>query len=282
MGCVRPKVVNGNIVPCGYCHKCRKTDRNNWSIRTQHTIKDGTFITLTIAPEHYKNTLVKQDLKDYLKRLREHIRRNEQEHYEKHNFKYFATGEYGDRFGRGHYHIICNYKNHKVIKEKWNYGHVYIGNAEGASINYSTKYIQKTKSKNRKEEKEEEFRLMSKGLGKEFIEKHKKWFRENRQLWLTIYQKGKSIKYPLPRYYKEKFFKSKFETIVDKETGEITVNLIEPGINIEKEVNNARLNAMKKLKDFYAGLLPSEKDKELELRFNKYNEMYKTLKTKRK
>lgn len=283
MACVRPKLVNNIVVPCRKCFKCRKRDRDDWSLRVQHEIKDGTFITLTYAPEHYTGQLEKQHLINYLKRIREHARRNDKNFNKK--FIYFAVGEYGPNFTcRAHYHIICNYKNHQILKEKWKYGFSYIGDAEGASINYSTKYIQKKKEKEKK--RTEPFRIMSKGIGMSYINKHYNFYRKNKQLWITVLIDGKPTKFPLPRYYKDKFFKDKwtkdyFE--VDLQTGEFKqyYKLEDEGIDISKEQEQAALNAMKNLKNIYYNEMIKNEDQYLEMRYKKYNEMYKTLKQKR-
>ena len=83
------------------------------------------FLTLTYADEHLppNGSLVVADLQKFIKRLRKH--------YAKRNngikLRYYACGEYGDRYGRPHYHaIICGLslrqEDKDLVKLCWPFG----------------------------------------------------------------------------------------------------------------------------------------------------------------
>lgn len=269
--CVRPITVNDNVVPCGKCYECKRNDRMNWSIRVQDTIKDGTFITLTYSDEYHDGKLHKKHLIDYLKRLREHIRKKDV------NFKlqYFAVGEYGDRFKRPHYHCIINYADTSSIKEKWQYGHVHTGRVTNASIHYCTKYIQKNSGwkKDQKPKEIREFRIMSKSLGQNWIKRNKEHYRKNRITYLI--KDGK--KYALPRYFIDKIFKEQTIELVDIITGQITKYITQERIDIsDKQRENAERKLLK-LAELYKSMLHKDVDNAYRKRADKYYKMYESL-----
>ncbi len=91
------------IVPCGTCSECRSLKSNNWVIRNTYESKSYdniAFITLTYKDNpHF---LIKKDLQDFFKRLRSYLSYNKLNS----DIRYFACGEYGEKRGRPHYHII--------------------------------------------------------------------------------------------------------------------------------------------------------------------------------
>lgn len=201
----RKKYPDGLLVPCGKCIACRVHKRNEWSLRIWHELDEwnnqGIFITLTYNDENIpaNNTLVKEDLQKFFKRLRKSISPQK--------IKYFACGEYGDKFDRPHYHAIIiglSVKEQKHIINNWHYGFVKVGIAEPDSINYVCKYINKKYSGElaKKEFTDKNripvFRLLSQGLGKEHALKNK-----DQYLKSGITQKG--VKKSYPRYYLKKY-----------------------------------------------------------------------------
>lgn len=91
-----------NIFPCGQCMPCRINRRQEWTFRLLLELRQRAytyFVTLTYDNEHLPdgNTLVKKDYQDFLKRLRKRL-----------GFKirYWVTGEYGEKYGRPHYHFL--------------------------------------------------------------------------------------------------------------------------------------------------------------------------------
>ena len=78
---------------------------------------EAVFITLTYDDEHLPSDygLHKDDLQKFFKRLRKDLDTK---------IKYYACGEYGDRFGRPHFHAIIfglPYSQHgrQLIKDNW-------------------------------------------------------------------------------------------------------------------------------------------------------------------
>lgn len=250
--CVRPIVVAGNIVPCGRCFDCLRQDRMNWSIRVQDEIKSGLFVTLTYAPQYYNGTVSKKELQKFIKRVREKVRQDDP----KFNLKYFGVGEFGGRFGRGHYHVIINITDPAYIRSSWKKGIIHIGKISYASVHYCTKYVQKQIKQNKKQKRE--FRLMSKGLGKNYIERYGKHHLDNLLLHRVVNNKS----YSMPRYYKEKIFKNN-EKQYSKEYR----------IEQEKQVQKR----LQKLIDLYTGLLRKEIDELKILKYQKQLERFKTL-----
>lgn len=100
------------------------------------------FITLTYSPENLpeNNSLSSRDLQLFFKRLRKKIH--------PHKIRYFACGEYGERFKRPHYHaIIFGLDNchltWQTIHDCWNKGIIDVGSVTKDSISYVAGYVSK-------------------------------------------------------------------------------------------------------------------------------------------
>lgn len=105
-------------VPCGGCVGCRSRRALSWVIRcrlelTLHTA--ATFVTLTY--ETAPPQLVKADLSAFIKRVRSKVRKADSRNRRQARkadravpdwraLKFFGCGEYGDKGGRPHYHLI--------------------------------------------------------------------------------------------------------------------------------------------------------------------------------
>lgn len=88
-------------LPCGQCDACRLERSRQWAVRCIHEAslyEDNCFITLTYDDQHlpHPNTLHLPHFQKFLKRLRKRIAPA--------SFRYYACGEYGERFHRPHYH----------------------------------------------------------------------------------------------------------------------------------------------------------------------------------
>lgn len=103
MRCANPLIlkVNGNthVFGCGHCLACKLQRSREWAFRLNceaHYWKEAAFITLTYDNDNLPkdNSLHKEDLQKFWKRLRKDLDKP---------IKYFACGEYGDRFKRPHY-----------------------------------------------------------------------------------------------------------------------------------------------------------------------------------
>lgn len=87
--------------------------------------------------EYYNQILVKKDMQDWLKRLRQNIR--------PFKIRYFLVGEYGGETQRPHYHVILfnfplDLDLDRVLTETWTFGLYHIGTVTPASIHYCSKY----------------------------------------------------------------------------------------------------------------------------------------------
>lgn len=204
-------VFDGYIVPCGQCIACRLNYAKFWSIRMMQELKKhdaACFATLTYDGEHYEELLddqgiarlCKKDLQDFWKRLRK-----------KRSVRYFCCGEYGDQFGRPHYHAIIygvSPQEHDLIEESWQNGQVKLGTVTPDSCNYVAKYMTKKLRGKSLEAKlsedpdfQNEFVLMSRrpGIGGDLDDDMVNFIKETG----FIYRKG--FRSALPRYYKEKY-----------------------------------------------------------------------------
>ena len=177
-------------------------------MRMIHELEDfdcAVFVTLTYDDEHLPEnaSLVVSDLQKYFKRLRK-----ECDKFGK-RIRYFACGEYGDRFGRPHYHAIIfglsqSKSDKDIMESKWPYGRLCFGSAEPDSIRYVAQYIDKKYSgdlaKTEYEEKKRApvFRIASLGLGKNYIQKNRD------QITQMGYCTVRGVMHSLPRYYLNK------------------------------------------------------------------------------
>lgn len=164
------------VVPCGKCPKCYERKINAWRFRLEQENKvhvTSQFTTLTYSPEHVPisfngfMSLRKKDLQDFFKRLRKNtgIR----------TIKYYAAGEYGPTTMRPHYHAIIFDVTHDDIVKAWSpygeqIGNVKTGAAASGAAPYTAKYCNKPKKipMHEQDDREPEFAIMSKGLGKNY------------------------------------------------------------------------------------------------------------------
>ena len=210
--------------PCGQCTACRINQSRQWSSRITHEqLKYGdksSFLTLTYDDEHLPAdcSVHKRELSLFIKRFRKALGTKK--------LRFFGCGEYGDKFGRPHYHVIIFgvpvdsdvYGTRHVHYEKgrplgwhcdfkcWPFGKTHIGTVTSDSANYCAGYVFK-KIKGKKGQEyysslgiEPEFVLMSRrpGIGQDYVVSHSDYYRVHP--YVTI----KGVKYPLPRYYVDK------------------------------------------------------------------------------
>lgn len=201
-------------VPCGKCIGCRLEYSRQWAIRCMKELEttqgQSWFLTLTYDNDHLPRkvfeeeasgvrvempTLKPKDLQDFVKRLREKLRRRGH----KEPFRFFACGEYGDELKRPHYHMIAfnlplddlvfykaikghEYYNSEFLDECWNnQGFVVASDVNFECCAYVARYVMK-KAKGpdgfsyaSDNNLEEEFVRMSRrpGIGRDYYELHK-------------------------------------------------------------------------------------------------------------
>ena len=114
------------IVPCGKCPDCLKAKKLAWTTRliaenrsNQKKGMTGYFLTLTYQDSCCPSSVSKKDLQKFLKRFRFNL--------DEVGLRYFAVGEYGDHFGRPHYHL-CFWSSSELsliqesISKSWKFG----------------------------------------------------------------------------------------------------------------------------------------------------------------
>lgn len=189
-------VFKTQLLPCGRCGACRVNRAIEWSNRLlfeadYHT--DVSFWTLTYASENepQNHSISKRELQLFFKRLRKFLDVP---------IKYFACGEYGETYGRPHYHAIIfglKWTEEEVVLKCWNLGHVKSGTFNRSRARYVAGYMLKeVDSAIDLRGRTPPFLLMSKGLGKRFAKDNAERIQTNP---LTV--SGKYI--ATPRYFKK-------------------------------------------------------------------------------
>lgn len=187
------------FVNCRKCAECKMARAKEWAVRLYSEMKSNPiacFISLT-----YKDppkTLVKADLQNFIKRLRKDYQ-----------LKYFACGEYGDKYLRPHFHAILfgvNFTDKKLFSKSakgkdiwisdtltkyWPDGIHTIQECNFATMIYTSLYAQKDK-KILPDGLLPEFNLFSKGLGNDYLISKIDTYLETDQVYID----GHSYKIP--------------------------------------------------------------------------------------
>lgn len=233
-----PPEFRSNLQPigCGRCLACRLQYSSEWSLRLRlesSLYENNLFVTLTYDDDHlpesvivdqstgelYLSELQKLDVSKFMKRLRTLL-------HDRFNFdgvRYFASGEYGDRSSRPHYHVILMNLPTEILRELrflsktprgdflytspffddiWKKGFVTIGRCTSESIGYVARYaLKKVSSFERTSDREPVFALMSRrpGIGAPFFEKHRESIEHTGKVVVT--DNGKSSIVSAPSYF---------------------------------------------------------------------------------
>ena len=261
------KVIN---LPCGRCRGCRLEYARQWAIRCTHEAmmhEENSFLTLTFNNENLPKdgSLNVATFQNFMKKVRNHTKLD--------NLRYFHCGEYGEKYGRPHYHVLLfgydfndkeihklSSKNHKLytseqLKKIWPYGHSYIGDVTFESASYVARYIFKKTDEKKQIHLDNntlpEYCTMSRrpGLGKTWYEKHG-WKSCHANDVINIQRGDRIIKSKPPRYYDEllkatdpdAFQKIKEKRI--KEMGEPLNSTIQgvERLSVLEEVNDIKIN----------------------------------------
>lgn len=144
-------------IPCGQCIGCRLERSRQWAIRCAHEAslhEHNCFITLTYNNENLPKdgSLHVDHFQLFMKRLRKKYGKG---------VRYFHCGEYGEKFGRPHYHACIfnldfhdkiHWKTHngqkyytsKTLDALWEHkGYCVIGDVTFQSAAYVARYITK-------------------------------------------------------------------------------------------------------------------------------------------
>lgn len=164
---------------CGICIRNRSYDKRVWVHRMElesRLYEENSFLTLTyneeFVPKDGSVSIRAGQL--FLKRLRQEIAPLK--------IRYFFVGEYGDETRRPHYHAALfgmGPEHLPAVEKVWaspftkrSYGHVMLAELNIATIRYIAGYVTKkmtSKDDVRLDGREPEFRIMSKGLGRDFV-----------------------------------------------------------------------------------------------------------------
>lgn len=127
------------FVPCGKCVVCQENRRNEWATRLELEARrslSSYFVTLTYNDENRPGELRIDDLQRFFKRFRKH-----------HNVRFFACGEYGDRFQREHYHCALFFNDsldyaavYAYVVNSWPLGFVKVEELNWNRCRYVAKY----------------------------------------------------------------------------------------------------------------------------------------------
>lgn len=154
---LRGRTVKGifDQIPCGWCMGCKIDRRNMWEDRINWAKRGMSSAFVTLTYDDYKlpvnnegtPTLRRDDFKKFIDRLRVNVARKRPSQLCTKNFKYYAVGEYGDTFGRPHYHVIFAgldfYDMRKMFYDTWKGGIIdSLPVLEGA-VRYVLKYLDK-------------------------------------------------------------------------------------------------------------------------------------------
>lgn len=176
------------IVPCGKCPDCKKKWRTQLAQRVRWELNnygynETCFLTLTVKDEMIdevfpNGSLNHEYFQKFVKRLRRHL---EYHGYNK-KIKYLCAGEYGEKNGRPHFHVILfgwkpadlkyfyrskkgyNCYKSKMLEEIWGAGFVDVGDVSEHTAPYMVKYITKFG-----EVKVDEFEVLGKIVRKPYI-----------------------------------------------------------------------------------------------------------------
>lgn len=186
--------------PCGRCFSCRTSQSLVWSLRMQLEsvyYSENAFVTLTYAPAHLPEncSLQPSHLQAFFKRLRRKL---------SYKIRYYACGEYGDTFGRAHYHaIIFGLKQSDFYKvsEAWSYGIVCVEVPSSEAFKYVAGYVTKkigkvSEWKEKNPNQIPPFQRASLGLGLRFI-------LEQVPAFTNVLQIGDKVRY-IGRYLRNK------------------------------------------------------------------------------
>lgn len=141
-------------LPCGQCVGCRLERSRQWAVRCMHEASmydSNVFITLTFNDVNCPVSLDVSVFQKFMKRLRKRLGSG---------IRFYHCGEYGEKFGRPHYHAIlfnCDFPDKRVFKaqgehvlfrsqileELWPFGYSSIGSVTFDSAAYVARYVMK-------------------------------------------------------------------------------------------------------------------------------------------
>lgn len=154
----RGDIVRSLLLPCGQCVGCRLERSRQWAMRCMHEAslyRENCFITLTYDDAHVPKhgSLDYGDFQRFMKRLRKRCAPVRP--------RFYMCGEYGEDFGRPHFHAVVfgwNFPDRKVwrkggsgfkafrsdmLESLWPFGFSSIGEVTFESAAYVARYCMK-------------------------------------------------------------------------------------------------------------------------------------------
>lgn len=143
--------------PCNHCQNCITRRQGQLEFLAKRELIDrynrgqgASFVTFTYENGYVPTskvtgnmTLRRKDLKDFNKRIRENLSRS----ILNHDFKYIYCGEYGDNYGRPHYHVaylgLTDVEITNLSRKCWKYGIVDVGTLGNGGLRYIMDYFGK-------------------------------------------------------------------------------------------------------------------------------------------
>lgn len=211
------------------------------------------FLTLTYDEEHLPrvgeySTLVKKDIQDFLKRLRKAL--------DPVKLRYYLCGEYGETYGRPHYHVVVFLLSHPesdfrvLVDNSWTFGFVHFGSVSIDSANYVARYCTKLLTGKAKEWYIErnilpEFSLMSRrpGIGARWLEKYGDEVKTHH----NVIVKGRKMS--PPRYFRDKVYDEVDRRVVRDSIVDKIVAQIKKGLDYEKTHQSCYEDAVSEARD---------------------------------
>lgn len=225
-------------LPCGQCLGCRLNHAESWAIRMVHESRghdENSFLTLTYNDEHLPvhNNLDYRALTLFIKRLRKALSYTPY----KNKVKYYAVGEYGEKFSRPHYHVILFgfdfsyklrykgienhltdeyqkngklYREYSFLNDLWSMGKCNVGDVNYNTCMYVAKYV--TKKVNGRNKDSHYTKLLSDGELVEYTPEKSYMSRKNAigkewltRFWSDVYPHDHVIhearRFKVPKYY---------------------------------------------------------------------------------
>jgi len=150
------KISRSLVLPCGRCTGCRLERSRQWAVRILHESQMhdfSSFITLTYDDDKLKSiSLVYRDFQLFMRRVRKVYGKG---------VRFFMCGEYGDQFGRPHFHA-CLFGVHfadrqfyrtlpsgfriyrsSTLEGLWPYGYTSVADVSFESAAYVARYCMK-------------------------------------------------------------------------------------------------------------------------------------------
>lgn len=153
------RIYDYKLIPCGRCVGCKLNYAREWSIRCclEASFYDSNyFLTLTYDDNNNPHNLIKDDLRNFIKKLRTYLSRAG-----KPEIRFFACGEYGSQTLRPHFHLIVfnlvlddlkylkrsktgyDLYESKFLTNIWSKGFVQVGECTIKTASYVARYCLK-------------------------------------------------------------------------------------------------------------------------------------------